>query len=177
MGIDPSLCNTGFCVFKSNDKSEILLTGSLTSKNKGIERLIELRNSLSKILDNNIPDICVIEGYSFGSRGSRVFDIGELCGLYKITLFEKEIDFLIVPPKKLKKFATGNGNANKEKMAVLAFKKHNIEFENNDECDAFWLAKFGEAYLNKELENLKGIEIIKNGDVNEKCKSSENLHT
>ena len=57
-----------------------------------------------------------IEGYSFGSTGRAVFNIGENGGLLKHKLWVKHIPIRLVPPQTIKKFATGKGTATKEKM-------------------------------------------------------------
>jgi Holliday junction resolvasome RuvABC endonuclease subunit len=56
-----------------------------------------------------------IEGYSMGSKG-KVFHIAENAGLLKHKLYKKHIAFDTPAPTTVKKFATGKGNANKERM-------------------------------------------------------------
>ena len=57
----------------------------------------------------------LIEDYSFGSKG-KVFNLAENCGILKYMLYKNEYKFFTVPPTVVKKFATGKGNATKEKM-------------------------------------------------------------
>lgn len=64
----------------------------------------------------NKEDIVVmIEDYSFGSKG-KVFNLAENCGILKYMLYKNGYKFFTVPPTVVKKFATGKGNATKEKM-------------------------------------------------------------
>lgn len=59
-----------------------------------------------------------LEGYAYGSRGSLPFSIAENTALLKYTikqLFPEE-KLNIFAPTVIKKYATGNGKANKEKM-------------------------------------------------------------
>ena len=56
-----------------------------------------------------------IEDYSFGSTG-RVFHIAENCGHLKHRIWSNRMKFETYAPSAIKKFATGKGNANKEKM-------------------------------------------------------------
>ncbi len=56
-----------------------------------------------------------IEDYAFAATG-RVFHIGEHCGILKYVLQQNGIKVEVVPPTVIKKFATGKGNADKEKM-------------------------------------------------------------
>ncbi len=62
----------------------------------------------------------VLEGYSFGSTG-RVFHIAENIGLLKHKMWEAKFKFDVIAPTAIKKFATGKGNANKEKMQTGCF--------------------------------------------------------
>ena len=78
--------------------------------------------------------------YSFDSK-NQAHKLGELGGCIKTLLSSARIEFVIVPPKTLKKFVTGNGNATKEDMkAHYGLKDHN-------QADAMGLAEFGLHYL------------------------------
>ena len=57
----------------------------------------------------------LIEDYSFGSKG-RVFNLAENCGLLKYLLYKNGYSYSTVAPTVIKKYATGKGNASKEKM-------------------------------------------------------------
>ena len=57
----------------------------------------------------------LIEDYSFGSKG-RVFNLAENCGILKYLLWKSGYNFSTVAPTVIKKYATGKGNASKEKM-------------------------------------------------------------
>ena len=61
-------------------------------------------------------DYVSLEGYSYGSVGKRLFQIAENTGLLKYKIYHSGIPLDIVPPSKVKKYATGKGNANKDKM-------------------------------------------------------------
>lgn len=106
------------------------------------------------------PSDCVItiEDYSFGSKG-RVFHIAENCGLLKYKLWKLGYSFECVPPTVIKKFATGKGNATKEKM-VEAFKEltgvdlhdeilkgKKLDSPVTDIVDSFYIASYGRAKL------------------------------
>lgn len=85
-------------------------------------------------------DIVVIEGYSFGSEysGER---LGEMGGVVRLGLWQMRPrpHVMEVPPKKLKKFATGNGNATKAMMLEHAQKRLGYGRSSDDEADALWL--------------------------------------
>jgi Holliday junction resolvasome RuvABC endonuclease subunit len=112
-------------------------------------------------------DLCVLEDYSFSSTG-RTFQIGENFGLLKYKLRRSIIPFMTVPPTVLKKFATGKGNANKERMQEAYVEETGRDLKkllgqtekqwnpSSDIIDSYYLAEYGKHYemerRNSELE-------------------------
>jgi len=105
------------------------------------------------IIDYKV-DFVMIEGYSMGSTGSRVFNIGEHGGVLKHKLYKEDIKFDVIAPTSVKKFATGKGNAKKSAMydnfiescgvdleAILQSKK--MANPISDIVDSFFIAKYG----------------------------------
>ena len=56
-----------------------------------------------------------IEDYSMGSKG-RITGIAECTGVFKNELYKAHLSIIPYAPKTIKKFFTGNGNADKQKM-------------------------------------------------------------
>jgi crossover junction endodeoxyribonuclease RuvC len=83
-------------------------------------------------------DLVAVEGYSFGSQG-RQHATGELGGLVRWALWRKRVPVVEIPPKSLKTYAAGNGNANKERMLAEAIRRLGYQGASNDEADALWL--------------------------------------
>lgn len=95
-------------------------------------------------------DVVVIEGYSFGSQHSHAHSLGELGGLVKVILWRREVPFVIVTPSALKKYATDNGGASKDKV-LAAGVRDGYPGDDNNSCDAWWLRRMGLAhYLNND---------------------------
>jgi Holliday junction resolvasome RuvABC endonuclease subunit len=93
------------------------IEGSLQIKNYSIaeERYDFISDwTLDILISNDITEVA-IEDYSYGSQG-KVFHIAENTGLMKWKVWQAEINYKLLPPTVIKKFATGKGNANKEKM-------------------------------------------------------------
>ena len=61
-------------------------------------------------------DYVGLEGYAYGASGRAIFQIAENCGLLKYKLWEAGITVDVIPPTKVKKEATGKGNADKRRM-------------------------------------------------------------
>jgi len=163
VGIDASLTSTGVCVYYEENEYETI---ALKTKLKSTERLIFLRNELEVIC--SYADYVFLEGYSFGSKGNALYQIGELGGIIRVRLHEMGIKLLVVPPTQLKQFTTEKGNATKELMAAWAQKRWNVIFTTNDETDAYALVKLGQAYLGLDTEltavQKKVVEGLKKGE-------------
>ncbi len=99
-------------------------------------------------------DIVYMEGYSMGSTG-RVFNIAENAGLLKHCLWKSNISYNVVPPTVIKKFATGKGNANKEKLEQAFIEETGINIKemlnmsdkqwnpSSDIIDSYYICKYG----------------------------------
>ena len=107
---------------------------------------------LDMMLDYDVQT-CYIEGYSMGSNG-RVFDIAENTGIFKHSAWRFGIDVITVAPTAIKKFATGKGNANKEKMQESFINETGINLKeklnmtekqwnpSSDIIDAYYVCKY-----------------------------------
>lgn len=166
IGIDPSLTATGICVLRDGN-----VELAKTTKNRPelgiIERVRLIRaliiDTIFEDLIPECPDLIVIEGFSFSSKGRSVFDIAYLGWRIREDLesfrAEENIPWIEVPPTQLKRFATGVGTANKEIVMQQVLKRWGYEAPNNNLADSFVLAKIGEAYLG----NIDGLTQIQQG--------------
>lgn len=131
VGLDLSLTATGLCRADGT-------TVTLSSKQRGMARIGELRWQVLTGLGLGRPDLVAIEDYAF-SRGGHAHEAGELGGVVKWMLIEEGQPYVLVGPSSLKRFATGKGNANKIEMGVAAAKLGQ-DFDGDDnQCDAWWL--------------------------------------
>jgi Holliday junction resolvasome RuvABC endonuclease subunit len=95
-----------------------------------------------------------IEDYSFGSVG-RVFAIAENGGVVKHQLWKNHVEYKTIPPTVIKKFATGKGNADKQKMQECFVAETQLDIKqvlsipekqwnpSSDLIDAFYICKYG----------------------------------
>ena len=157
IGIDPSLTSTGIVVLRDG-KVELAVTtknkpelGTIDRVRLIYERIVCVAESLTDGEKWQAPDLIVIEGFSYGSKGRSVFDIAYLGWRIREELEwlkeQDNIPWLEVPPSQLKKFATGQGNANKEIILQQVYKRWGVEFSDNNQADAYVLAQIGRAYL------------------------------
>lgn len=134
VGIDPSLTATGIAT------PEVLLTVK-HPKLRGAERLIALRDAILHRIGT--PDLIVLEGYSYGSRGRGMLNLGELGGVIRVAFHEAGYPLAIVPPAVLKRYATGRGNCVKELVGTAAVRRLDIDPADSDQADAAWLRAMG----------------------------------
>lgn len=98
--------------------------------------------------DNPEKIYIVIEGISYGSsiRTRSIFDLAGLNYLIREKFIEKEnIVFTVATPSEVKKFASGNGNCNKETMISLFSMSHEemqIIPKLDDISDAWFMSNY-----------------------------------
>lgn len=85
-----------------------------------IHRYDQISEWAIKILNKFNVTKVALEGYSYGSKGSRVFNIAENTMSLKTKMFNSGIEFIVPSPSQLKKYWTGSGNSGKTEM-VLEF--------------------------------------------------------
>lgn len=141
MGLDLSLTSTGVAVFDSASIS----TQVISSSHKAERRLQDLRDKIMGVVSKQKVDLCVVEGYAFG-RPNVMAPMGELGGVVKLALYMDGIETLIIPPTRVKKFATGRGQAKKDEVRLSVYKRWGFEAKTNDEIDAYVLVRIGMAY-------------------------------
>ena len=139
LGLDLSIANTGYCVLDS--KGEFVESGTITTqaKNRHVVRWHAIHQAITTVLKTYAIQKVVLEGLGFNSF--RVVPSAELSGIIRYYLYTQRMPFKVVPPTTLKKLATGHGKASKDKMLRHARRMHRLEFKNDHECDAFWLAR------------------------------------
>lgn len=104
-----------------------------------------------------------IEGPSLKSQ-NQADGMGQIRGTFLYVLAELGIETAKIPPSSLKKFATGNGSASKERMLQAAQRAWpGVRMPTDDAADAAWLAAMARALHEHvmvtpaQLESLRGI--------------------
>lgn len=157
LGVDQSLRGTAICVCAKGFLDIAFLP---ERKKKGVDRLLSIRERVFAEVEKYSIVLAVMEGYAYDSVG-RVFELGELGGVLKTEFCIRGIPCISVPPASLKKFATGNGGAAKDKMIKAVAEKYGFETKNDNIADAVALAKLGEVYLTEESTYRSELEVVK----------------
>lgn len=146
VGIDQSLTGTGLAELTNDGKLKrnvLVKTGKIF----GIERLdLITKTVVSFCQEVNERFVISREGYSFASKGRSVFNLGELGGCIDLTLYRSEIpnlvSYYVLPPTVVKKFCLGSGATKKDSGYLLkVYNKYGIEFDDDNQADAFMIAK------------------------------------
>ena len=153
LGLDASLTGTGYCLL---DSGEVARVGTLKTKLRGVERLIEIRKQLGAILEgadtgSGLSLVC-LEGYSYGSQGRAVYNIGELGGVIRCMFHDLWIEWVEVAPSTLKKFACGKGNVKKDQVMLHVYKRWGYTAPDNNVADAYVLAKIAQELVSPSGE-------------------------
>jgi len=196
-GIDPSINGTGKCIMDLDDETyaikSIKYYGYHTTKvrehlgeqvvvnhlgSKYTSKLMYERQDIAyNILLQDMDDVehIAFEGYAFGKQGTRsLVQLGEFIGGMKKLFYDLGKGIVIYPPKTVKKFATGTGNADKvlmcdmfQKTCPALYPEEFSNFENYesplaDMVDAFWMA---ETLRNHLIYDILGTEFLEAGIV------------
>lgn len=139
-GLDLSLRETGV----ARADGSFVIRYDMPAHATPLQRVIRLRD-LGVLIDRACrgSDVVVMEGAFNGPHQS--WELGELHGVVKVTLYQRGIPFVPIAPAKLKKYATNNGSAGKDKMLAAAIRA-GFEGDNHNSADAFWLRHLGLGY-------------------------------
>lgn len=158
-GMDPSLTNTALVVLSESGTVCLLVNSKeavpvkLGTKKKPVEhdalqRMLLIDKALSvRMEEAGIPWPSLQVAYEDYSHNSvhRAFTLGELGGVLKCGLLQRGAGLTLVEPKVVKKFATGRGDAGKERMVEQARKEMCLGVGlplSDDAADAYFLAKY-----------------------------------
>jgi Holliday junction resolvasome RuvABC endonuclease subunit len=110
--------------------------------------ILDIVHYIKDIMRWHEPDLVQMEGISYGSTGSAALvDLSGLNFAIRTMLIEECITFNILAPTAVKKFAVGNGAADKNVM-IASWKKLDKNIENitdikvDDLADSFFIAHY-----------------------------------
>lgn len=157
LGLDLSLTGTGVVILEDGKITKRIL---IKSKPVGdlpideLKRILKIVDEIETVImdydnqDTQPIDIAVIEGLAFMVRNATALvQLSALNYMVRAKLMDYKIPFVIVAPTSLKKFVTGSGASKKDVMLMETYKRYDVSILNDNECDAFGLAKIGEALL------------------------------
>lgn len=159
IGIDQSYTAFGLCLLREGGHTTTVTGFPAAVHGGGIDRLNAIGRWLTEQIGRAanayaITHVCM-EGYSYGSAHGRE-ECGELGAVVK-TVLRYRLDSpycypTIVPPPAVKKYATGDGRATKEKMIAAVKELWEVDFtkeftksQADGAADAYALARIAKA--------------------------------
>lgn len=174
VGLDLSYTSTGLAVYWPHDDERTKLSLVVTTL-KRWPKLMERQRFIVRHVMSLIAAHCavttpldwvqkieavVMEGYAYNQKCTRLADLAELSGLVKQAVLSKtKKQPVIVAPTTLKKFVMGSGSATKAMMLLSAYTKFKRKFSSDDLCDAYGLARLGEAIFQPPPDGLYKYEM------------------
>jgi len=149
IGIDPGLATVGIGIVEADDPQSIEPLDWFTIETKAgtpmHERLLEISDDLSEILENENPDLVVVEKLFFSVNEKTALDVAQARGVILQCVADQEIPLIEVTPVELKSCITGDGGADKRQMQDMLVRMLNLEEipTPDDAADALGMAVFG----------------------------------
>jgi crossover junction endodeoxyribonuclease RuvC len=166
IGIDQSYSGCAIVIYRPCgtdwNARETVFDFSPKRVGNGIPRLVHVQHTLREHFAaierlGTVSHICY-EGYSYGSKYRRE-EMGELGAALKLALahqFPMHVQRRMhaVAPPSVKKYVTGSGRADKDKMLLAVFKRWEHEASCHDAADAYVLARIAAALASPEPPEL-----------------------
>jgi Holliday junction resolvasome RuvABC endonuclease subunit len=130
-GLDLSITATGV----AHAVERAACTHLVALKGTRDSRLVTIKSQVREYVLGS--ELVLIEG--FLQKSFSAGTTGMVHGAVRTMLLEEGITYGTLPPSSLKKYATGKGTASKTDMALAAYKRGDMEFANDNECDGWWL--------------------------------------
>jgi crossover junction endodeoxyribonuclease RuvC len=145
LGIDPGSNITGFSVVGIITKEPVLIDMGcwhLKSGGDHFERLKQISQEISDIIDHYKPSEMAIEAPFYGKNIQSMLKLGRAQGVAIATALGKGLKISEYSPKRIKQSITGNGNASKEQVGAMLAQilKIQIMHETLDATDALGVA-------------------------------------
>lgn len=158
VGIDLSLTGTGLVVLEDGKLVHSRLIKSTRGGARPKDETERLRSIIKEIvgeLGTYKPSMVSIEGLAFMARNTTALvQLAGLNYLLRSTLHDIDIPYIVIAPTSLKKYITTKGNAPKSSMMLEVYKRYDVTFTDDNECDAFALARCAYDFLQDTVDHL-----------------------
>ena len=147
IGIDPGLARVGYGIIEEKEGKQIMLDCGIIetqSTKKEEDRLVEISNDLSSIINKWSPKSAAVEKFFF-YRSSTTISVVQARGVIMMTLGKHNLSIQEFPPMQIKLAVTGYGHSDKDE--VLNSVMHELNITNppkpDDAADALAIALTG----------------------------------
>ncbi len=162
IGFDPGTRFCGYGIIQT-EKRKVLAAGcdviKLNSQEQLSEKLTQLFQVISSIIEEYKPDIAVVETIFYGKNIQSSITLAHARGVILLACALSNIKVFEYSPREVKKAVTGNGNANKTQVRLMIQKIIGLKepIQSEDASDALSVAythfnkvKFGNLNLMEE---------------------------
>lgn len=140
IGLDTSLTSTGLSVW-DGDFIDAVNIKTNPSTGTDIERMSYIADAVSDFVDNYKPELIGIEDHAFHPKMGGDTRPREVAAIVKYCLYQMNYPFVLLSIRTVKKYATGDGNADKKKMLECA-REIWEECPNHDVADSLHMSRF-----------------------------------
>lgn len=122
LGIDPGSQHTGYGLVEIEGGRERVLehgTLHLDVNEEHQDRLKELYDRLSAVVEQTLPDECAVEMPVYGKNPQSMLKLGRAQAAAMLVALNRQIPVTQYTPAEIKKSVTGNGGASKEQVAYM----------------------------------------------------------
>lgn len=159
IGIDLSFTATGYAILDINSMrvSHGTFVPERVKQAKGfpkkeptvfddLDRVEWIRRQIAEETMKVKEPLVVLEDFAF-ARANMAHQLGGLAYVVRLSLYKRNLPFILVAPGRLKKFVSGKGSAEKDMMIMRVFKNWGHEAQDNNAADAIGLAYVGAAAI------------------------------
>ena len=122
MGIDPGTTYMGYGVLRAEGSKASLITLGVIDLHKIKDPYLTLRevfSSVTRLIEEHLPDELAIEAPFFGKNVQSMLKLGRAQGVAITAALLRDIPISEYAPLKIKMAITGNGSASKEQVADM----------------------------------------------------------
>lgn len=150
IGLDPSITATGIA------RADGTLDVVGGKPEDGDRRLQTIRDEIRLILLVDRPHLAVLEDLPKNAQTAGI--TGMVQGVIRCELIAEGVPYVLVVPSTLKKYATGDGRADKSDLRMALFVRAAINEKNDNKVDAWWLRHLGLDYFGEAPVRLPALQ-------------------
>lgn len=121
LGIDPGSRATGYGFVNTSGDDSALAFGTirLSGGDDHPDRLKQIYDQLSELIDQHEPDVVVVEMPVYGKNPQSMLKLGRAQAAAMLAGLNRGAEVAQYTPKEIKKSVTGNGNASKKQVTYM----------------------------------------------------------
>ncbi len=122
LGLDPGLAITGYGLVEGDGQELVSIAYGVIrthAKASTADRLLQIHEGVSKLLDEYHPDATAVEELFFSANARTAIVVGEARGVLLLTLAQAGLDVSEYTPLQIKQAITGYGRADKEQVQQM----------------------------------------------------------